>query len=391
VRVTSWPNTGGLSGQAHENIDAARDFKRGWSVSIGQKSKNKAAVLAQPVSDGTLIYSLDGEARVSAFRLSDGTRVWSRDLNPRFKRDKWAFGGGLAVAKDKLYITTGFRQLKVLNSQDGKPLWDKTLDTAVHQAPVVTDKLVIINDVDNHVTAFDLDSQDQIWTYQAIVEPARILKSSGGVLAQNTLYAPFSSGELIAFDINNGTPLWNQVLARSSRTNALSEIRDISGYPVVYKDTVYAASHSGMFAAMDLKTGERRWGITADSVNTPWVAGDAVFLVTVQSELMAVNRESGLIYWIKALNEDKKAKTSGFMGMGKNKSAAARLQWSGPVLASNRLILTNALGEVIAFDPKSGERTARIDLGGSPIYVAPIAVDGKLFVVTDDAKLVAIQ
>jgi outer membrane protein assembly factor BamB len=48
-----------------------------------------------------------------------------------------------------------------------------------------------------------------------------------------TVISPFSSGELIALRTSNGQQLWQQVLSRTNRTNALSEIRDIVGRPVV--------------------------------------------------------------------------------------------------------------------------------------------------------------
>jgi hypothetical protein len=52
--------------------------------------------------------------------------------------------------------------------------------------------------------------------------------------------------------------------------------------------------------------------------------------------------------------------------------------------------MVNSLGEAVAFDPKTGDRQESIKLGGAA-FIAPIAVGDKLFVVTDDAKLVAIQ
>ena len=44
----------------------------------------------------------------------------------------------------------------------------------------------------------------------------------------------------------------------------------------------------------------------------------------------------------------------------------------------------------MALDPKTGNVTSTINLGG-PAYLLPIAVGDKLFVITDDAKLVAIR
>ncbi|HVZ30351.1 MAG TPA: PQQ-binding-like beta-propeller repeat protein [Asticcacaulis sp.] len=390
--VESWPLTTGPQGELVQNAAAAKAFQVAWSKSIGVASKGKTEVMAQPVSDGKLIYTLDGEARVSAFDVNSGREAWSVDLNPHNKRDKVTYGGGLAYANGKLYVTSGFRFLVALDPANGKTLWQKTVDTPLHAAPTVTDKYVVVTDVQNQIFAFNIDTGDMGWTYQAIAEPARIMKAPSPVVADNVVYAPFSSGELMAINGESGQTVWEQVLAQSNRTNALSEIRDISGHPVVYNGKVFAASHSGVFQAMDAGTGEPAWTVPVDSVNTPWVAGDVVFLVSLQGELICVNRDSGQIYWLKDLNEGAKvAKVSkGFLGLGKPKIGEDTPEWSGPFMASDRLVMVTSKGQAIALDPKTGNVTNTLNLGG-PAYLAPIAVGDKLFVVTDDAKLVAIR
>ena len=64
--------------------------------------------------------------------------------------------------------------------------------------------------------------------------------------------------------------------------------------------------------------------------------------------------------------------------------------WSGPLLASNRLVLTNSYGDLVAFDPKTGAQTASLKLGG-PVYIAPAAYNGSLYVLTDEGQLISIR
>ncbi len=386
--VASWPVAGGPSDALVQNADAAKAFTVAWSRSIGMATKNETEVLAQPVSDGRLIYTLDGEARVSAFDVNTGNPVWTRDLNPHIKRDKIGFGGGLAVQDGKLYVTSGYRFIRALDAASGKDLWNKPVDTPLHSAPALGDGLVFVTDVDNQVFAFDQATGEMNWTYQAIAEPARILKASAPLVSEGVVYAPFSSGEVVALTSAKGEPTWDQVLAQSSRTNALSEIRDIAGRPVLYNGLVFAASHAGVFQAMDAKTGDPKWHIAADSVNTPWIAGDVVYLVTLQGELICANRESGQIYWLK--DEDTGYVKDGKSMFGNPKKVGKAPLWAGPVMASNRLVMVNSLGEAVAFDPKTGAKTQTLKLP-SAAYITPIAVGDKLFVITDDAKLVAIR
>ena len=385
--VANWPVASGPSDALVQNADAAKAFTIAWEKSIGVPTKQETEVLAQPVSDGHLIYTLDGQARVSAFDVNTGNQVWSRDFDPHIKRDKIGFGGGLAVEDGKLYVTSGYRFIKALDAATGKEIWSKNVDTPLHSAPTPGNGLVYVSDVDNQIFAFDQASGEMEWTYQAIAEPARILKTASPIVADGIVYAPFSSGEVVALSAK-GEPVWDQVLAQSSRTNALSEIRDISGRPVLYNGLIFAASHAGVFQAMDAKTGDPKWKVSADSINTPWIAGDVVYLVTLQGELICANRETGQIYWLK--DEDSGYVKDGKTMFGNPKKIGKAPLWTGPFMASNRLIMVNSLNEAVAFDPKTGAKLQSLKLPGAA-YIAPIAVGDKLFVVTDDAKLVAID
>ncbi len=386
--VAAWPVAGGPTDALVQNADAAKTFTIAWEKSIGLPTKSETEVLAQPVSDGKLIYTLDGQARVSAFDVNSGAEVWTKDLNPHYKRDKIGYGGGLAVQDGKVYVTSGYRFLEAMDAATGKEIWTKPVDTPLHSPPTLGNGMVFVTDVDNQIFAFDQTSGEMVWTYQAIAEPARILKTSAPIVSDGTVYAPFSSGELVALSAAKGDPTWDQVLAQSSRTNALSEIRDISGRPVLYNGLVFAASHSGVFQAMDAKTGDPKWTLTADSINTPWVAGDVVYLVSLQGELICANRDSGQIYW---LNDE----NTGYVKDGKTlfgnpKKIGTAPIWAGPIMASDRLIMVNSLGQAVAFDPKTGNKTQTLKLPGAA-YITPIFVGDKMFVVTDDAKLVAIR
>ena len=67
-----------------------------------------------------------------------------------------------------------------------------------------------------------------------------------------------------------------------------------------------------------------------------------------------------------------------------------RISYSGPIVASNRVIVVSSRGELLAFSPQDGTQTGSLKLGDT-VYIEPIAAQGRLFVLTDDAKLIAID
>jgi|GEM_PF-6833325 len=174
--VADWPFASGPTTTV-EHAAAAEQFKIAWSKSVGTGSSRTAQVVASPVSDGKVIYAMDGEARIRAFDVNSGNELWTRDLNPDIRRDKDAFGGGLAVSGGKLYVTSGFRLAAAVNASTGEVLWTKTFDSPLRAAPAVNGNVVVFSDVDNQIIALNKETGEPAWTYQALVEPARILRT----------------------------------------------------------------------------------------------------------------------------------------------------------------------------------------------------------------------
>ncbi|MFN3522426.1 MAG: PQQ-binding-like beta-propeller repeat protein [Phenylobacterium sp.] len=385
---TDWPLPGGTPEQSVAHVDAAPELSVAWRRGFGEGSKRGRHVTAPPVMAAGKVFVMDGEATVSAIDAASGGQAWRVDLRPDLKRDREAFGGGLAYADGKLYVSSGYRFVARLDAQTGQVEWKKSTEQPLHAAPTVALGRVMVVAIDNTLVTFEAADGEPGWTYQALTEPARILKASSPAVQGDTVVASFGSGELVALRIANGNELWSETLSRANRSNALSEIRDIPGRPVIYEGDVYAVSHSGVFAATDLRTGVPRWTLPISGITTPWVAGDVVYVVSRSGQVICIARESGQVYWIRDLNEGQAATKKGFLGFGGKKDA--RPVWSSPLLASNRLVLGSSTGRVVALNAKTGEIEKSIDVG-APVLIAPIAADGKIFIATDEAQLVALR
>ena len=395
---TDWPLPGGNAEQSVEHVAAAANFDIAWRKGFGQKANRKFHVTAPPVAADGKIFVMDGEATVVAMDARSGATVWRKDLRPAKapgkKRgmfgfggsgDRTGFGGGVAYAGGKLYVSSGFRFVAQLDAASGAEGWRQETSTPVHSAPTVSDGRVFVTSTDNELLTFNAADGAPGWTYQALIEPARILSASSPAVSGDTVVAGFASGELVALRTTNGNDLWSEALSRASRTNALSEIRDIAGRPVIFKGDVFAVSHSGVFAATDLRTGQARWTLPVTAITTPWAAGDVVFVVDKAGQVICVSREAGQVYWIRDLNNtDKLSKRQ------KKKRAKHPLLWSTPILASGRLITVSSEGEAMALNPKTGKTLKTLKIGQS-VLLGPIAMGDAVYLATDEANLIAIR
>jgi len=375
--MTDWPLPGGTAEQSVEHVDAGRDFAVAWRRGFGRPSARAWHVTAPPVVADGRVYVMDGGADVSAHDARDGHDLWRVNLAVLTKRDREGFGGGLAYDQGKLFVSSGFRFVAALDASTGKVLWRTPTDAPVHAAPTVANGRVIVEATDDELLTFDENTGAAGWNYQALAEPARILEATSPAVSGDAVIASFASGELVTLQADNGNSLWTAVLSKSNRNSALSEIRDIPGRPVVYKGTVYAVSHSGVFSAIEVRTGNERWNLPITSVSSPWAAGDVVYVADTSGEIICISRDNGQIYWVTDMNK----------GVKKRKDRAL---WSGPMLASNRLVIASDRGELAALDPKTGAIQRRIKIGGDAI-MTPVAAGPYLYLATETAELIAIR
>ncbi|CAN7333375.1 PQQ-binding-like beta-propeller repeat protein [Phenylobacterium sp. LjRoot219] len=390
VVVADWPLPGGTPEQSVEHVDAAPSLTIAWRKDIGRGSGKGRFVTAPPIAAGGRIFTLDGEATVTAHDANTGAQVWRSSIKPSDnKRDREAFGGGLAYANGKLYASSGFREIVQVDAATGAVGWRTRTEQPIHAAPTVANGRVMVVALDNTLLTFDAATGAAGWTYQALSEPARVLAASSPAVSGDTVVAAFGSGELVALRQQNGADLWNAALSRSTQTSALSEIRDIPGRPVIYQGDVFAVSHSGVFAATDLRTGTSRWSLPVVGVTTPWAAGDVVYVVSRDGQLICAQRDSGQIFWMRDLNEGFKTKKKGSV-FGIGGRTVQRPLWSSPILANNRVILTSSTGNLVSVNAKNGEVQKRVKLG-APAIIGPIAAGPMLYVVSDTGQLIALR
>jgi glucose dehydrogenase len=172
---------------------------------------------------------------------------------------------------------------------------------------------------------------------------------------------------------------WSDVLSHSGQVTALSELDDIAGRPVIDRDAVFAISHSGVMVAENLSTGDRMWSRDVGGTQTPLTAGDYVYVITGDANLLCLTRKEGKIRWVHQLPQYED-----------ETNQERPITWNGPLLVSDKLIMASSDGYLEAISPYTGQLLGRIELDGGT-SVAPIAADGTVYIYTDSAELVALR
>lgn len=378
VQVAEWSQPGGTADNSPPHASGAAVLERAWRANLGAGSDNRVQFAAPPVIADGRLYFLDADQRVHAVGARDGQRVWRTAVRGE-TRDRNARGGGVAASGGRVFVTTGYGSLVALDGATGAEVWRVAAGAPFHSAPTVSGGRVFATTNDSELMAFDAGTGEVQWTFQAIAETARILSAPSVAVDGDTVVAPFASGEIVAFLAANGRRLWADSLSRTSSLTSLSAINDIAGRPVVDNGVAYAASHSGIIAAIDIRSGRRVWSRAFASTQTPWLAGDVLYAVSVDGELTAFDRATGGVYWVRQLRRYRN-----------ERNREGRLSWTGPVMIGGRLVLANSVGDVVGVSPQSGEIVANADVG-DPVFVPPITANDQIYIVTEKANLVVLR
>ena len=372
----SWPEAGGYPTHAMHHLALGDRVRQAWSRSFGEGNSRSGQVLAAPVIENGRIFTMDAESVVTAFDAGNGRRLWKFDTQPK-KSNTTTFGGGVAALGGRVYVATGYAEILALDARTGKPLWRRGVPGPLHAAPTVADGRVFVVTVENQLEVLAADDGRILWTHNGLPETAGLLGGSSPAVEGDIVVVPYSSGEIFALRAENGRVLWTDNLASARSLDALTALADIRGRPVIDHGLVFAISHSGRMVAIDLRTGDRVWEQDIGGSYTPWVAGDFVYVLTNDESVVCLTRREGKIKWVLDLpryeNEEKKKGV---------------LDWSGPVLASDRLIVLASNGDAISISPYNGKPLGRIVFSDGS-YVAPVLANRTLYIVTQGADLIA--
>lgn len=372
-----WPQAGGYPNHAMGHLALGPALEKAWDSSIGKGGNRNVPLLADPVvADGT-VFTLDVVSRLSAFDAAKGREKWSVSLVPDKEKKQPMAGGGVAHAGGRLYATTPYSTLVAVDPANGHVFWQKKLPSIAHAAPTVTNDRIIVVTIDNRLFCLDAASGEPLWNYAGVPETTTLLGGASPAIDQSVAVAAFSSGELAAFRIENGSSIWSDNLANVRRALSPNAIADIRALPVVDRGMVFAVSYNGRMVAIDLRTGERVWQRDIGGAEMPFSAGDTVFVLTGDQQLAALARETGGIRWISSL--------PAFENPKERKNP---IVWTGPVLAGGRLIVASSHGQVAEIDPATGRISAQWK-GPGPVLLSPVVADNTLYLLSEGGTLAA--
>lgn len=373
----TWPQAGGYPSHAMQNLAlSTKQLQKIWTASIGQGTRSKLPLTAQPVVAGKSIFTLDTDATLSAFNTDDGKKRWSLDVRDPNEEDP-VISGGISIADGFVYVTAGYDEIVSVDAAKGEIKWRAKLSSPSRAAPTVIGNRVFVTTLGNSILALDTSNGSVLWEFSGMGQNTGLIGAASPAATADMVIPAFSSGEVYALRAGNGSVAWSDNLASTLRLGGLGALSDIRGLPVIDNNVVYAISFGGKFAAIDMLTGARIWQKEISGAKTPWVAGNRIFLISSESQIIGIDKESGTVLWVSQLArfKDKEEKTGPII-------------WNGPIMGGGRLMAFSSDGRIAEIDPEKGTLIREWN-NGEDMRVSPLIAGGILYVLAEDGTLIA--
>ena len=284
---------------------------------------------------------------------------------------EWAQSGGNA-SKSMGHVALGTALARAFSVSIGH---GSSLTARLGSPPVVGGGRVYTIDTNATVRAFDAQTGGQLWASQFGTERGNSASLYGGGVALDSgrVYATNGLGFVAAIDVRNGGVIW-QVRPGGP----------LRGAPTVSGDTLYVTSQDNQIYALKTSDGTTNWSNAAAleiagvfGTGSPAVGQGTVVAGFSSGELNAYRYENGRLVWQDAL-----ARTS-------IRTSVASLSDidANAVIDNGQVFAIGQGGRMVALELISGQRLWEVNVAG---ISTPWVAGDWIFVVTDDAKLIAV-
>ena len=361
----------------HLALDLPLDER--WDVEIGTGG-DEFVELAVPVVGAGHVFAVSASGEVSAIEIETGNLSWRVSIED-FEDDVIpGIAGGLAISGSTVFVHGGGHNLAALSVEDGSVIWSQRFQLPLRGGPTVyAKKALAVTDIDANLFMLRIDNGSVLWDRAGLPSGTIVYGAPSPAIYDNQIAVAAHGGELSLLDADNGDVIWSDNLATFNPRTPLQGLGDIRAHPVHDGGLVFAVSQSGRTAAFAVRSGLLLWELPISGIEMPWIAGDSVFIVTLDGRLYAIRRNDGAIRWV--------AELPGALPIG---AVAAEdiPRYVGPVVAAGKVIIVAEDGNILLFNADTGALEDEADVGGR-IVTAPQLAAGMMFVLDNSGTLTA--
>jgi outer membrane protein assembly factor BamB len=343
-----------------------------WTVKLDYESSKAIRITSSPIIADGKIFCIDAGGIVYAVDQKTGAQIW-RTSTTLVEKDG-QIGGAIAYCNDRLIVTSSFSECFSLEAKTGKILWRIKIP-----APCKGDGITIyegkafISCSNSSLHVIDVSSGKILWSHSGTITDSSYIGSASVAIDDGIVFVAYQSGEIYALLLETGVAIWDTAFSKISLTNAARAFAHPRACPVVKNGIVYFVAANEQTSAFGTKTGKRLWVSSYGGLQTPTVSGNSIFIFNSRSELVCLNRYSGVLRWISHLDP----------------TLEEPHNWYGQILVRDHLAMLSPNGNLSFVSVYDGKVKKMIKINEEEISVNPVIADSIMYILSSDRELSA--
>lgn len=260
-------------------------------------------------------------------------------------------------------------EVVALEAASGEERWRARVTSEVLSVPAVRGNRVVVRSIDGRVFGFDRISGVRQWIYDHTVPLLTLRGTSDPVLRAGAVILGLDNGEVITLNAEDGSVIWEQTVTAPEGRSELERLADIDGHIAVVATEVYAASYQGHLVSLALDSGRPGWEREVSSWQGVAARRTQLFLTDAQGQVWAYDRRNGSSLW--------------------RQDALLKRGLSTPAVLGNYVVTGDFEGYIHVLEGETGNLAGRVDAGGGPVDAAPVVSGNIAYVLTRKGDLSA--
>lgn len=334
-----------------------------WSRSAGNGSDTRYSGLRLAL-EADALYAASINGQVFALAPKTGATIWRASTKGRVI-------AGPTVSGDLVLVGTLDGDVIALKRATGAEVWRAVLPSEVLAPLAASGDVVVARAADGR--QFGLSAQDgsRVWSFDRTIPNLTLRGLSKPLILGNRVYTGLDNGKLVALNLADGVPAWEQNVSVPTGRSELERLTDIDADLLAADNGIYAVTYGNDIALIDPTRGESRWRRSIKSYSGMATSEKSLYVTDNDGVLWSLDPETGAVVW-------------------KQESLKYR-RLSPPAVFGNYVIAADYKGYVHVFEPGDGRAIARVNLGGEPVISAPVSDGERIYVLDTDGDIAAYQ
>jgi len=360
-----------------ESFKKEIDLNQRWSTNIGKGAADRAIRLV-PALSGNRIFAASANGMIKALNTSNGRPIWEVNVvnfylgaerANAFAKDVDVITGGVGIGEEMLAVGTAAGEIIVLNQSDGTLAWRARTSSEVLSPPQIDGDLAVAQSIDGKITAYNALDGERKWVYSTALPSLSLRGSATPILTSQFVVGAFANGRFALLDRESGLAGFDRAIGVAKGKSDLERLIDIDGNMIIAGQRLFLVGFQSNVISVNLNTAQLEWGQEGSSVVGLGEGFGNVYVGGADGVITGYDALSGKLIW-------------------EIESLTNRVITT-PVTASSYIVVGDFEGYLHVIAQSDGRFVGRRKVDGNGLYSRAVVDGNRIYVMGTSGSLSA--